>query len=86
MEAMASGIPVIATRVRGIRDLIQHDMTGLLLNYPPEENALAEYIMYLLNNPHFSAKIGLGGRNMIFHEFSWDRTVRDLIKLYDLFS
>ena len=86
VEAMSYGLPVIATKVGAISELIHHARTGFLLEFPPDKSTLVGLITLCLKNPEFSAKIGLEARNMILSRFSWDRTVQSLSELYEQFS
>ena len=63
LEAMARGVPNVATRVPGITELIQHGRSGLLvpLNDPP---ALAAAIERLLDDPEGAAALGAAGRSL----------------------
>ena len=56
MEAMAAGLPVIATKVGGIPYLIKYSVNGLLVN-PGNSYELAEAIKKLIDNPEFAKKI-----------------------------
>jgi len=85
-EAMSSGLSVIATKVGGIPELIQHGKNGFLLDFPPSKKALVDLIMLLLEDANFSAKIGLRARKTILSTFSWRKTVLSLIELYEQFS
>lgn len=85
-EAMASGLPVIATKVGAIPELIQHSRNGFLLDFPPNKEDLIAFITLLLENPDFSAKIGLEARKSILSRFSWEKTVQSLIELYEQLS
>ena len=86
IEAMSSGLPVIATKVGAIPELVQHGRNGFLLDFPPNKKALIDMITFLLGNPDSSAKIGLEARKSILSKFSWEKTVQSLIKLYERFS
>ena len=86
IEAMSSGLPVIATKVGAIPELVQHGRNGFLLDFPPNKKALIDVITFLLGNPDSSAKIGLEARKSILSKFSWEKTVQSLIKLYEWFS
>ena len=61
MEAMASGIPVVATRVGGIPDLVQHGVTGWLANAGDYEG-LAARVLDLLNDDRLCRDAGLNAR------------------------
>ena len=86
IEAMAYGLPVIATNVGALPEFIQHAKNGFLLNFPPNKKELVDLITSLLENPDSSTKIGLEARNSILSRFSWEKTVKSLIKLYEQFS
>lgn len=61
MEAMYSGLPVVASEVKGHEDLIEHGETGLLYPYG-DADACAEQIMALANDPGFCAALGRQGK------------------------
>jgi glycosyltransferase involved in cell wall biosynthesis len=83
LEAMAFGLPVIATNVGGIPDVVEPKETGFLLNFPPNETELIEYIAHLLNDPELAARTGLKAREKILSEFSWDNIAQSLRVLYE---
>ncbi|EME30201.1 Sulfoquinovosyl transferase SQD2 [Galdieria sulphuraria] len=61
LEAMASGVPVVATRSGGIPDLVQHEITGLL--YEPGDMATcALYVSRLIEDPYFARKLSAKAR------------------------
>lgn len=70
VEAMASGVPVVATRVGGIADLITHETTGLL---SPSDDALSasSAIERLLTEPALVERLSQEGRRKAA-EFSWE--------------
>ncbi|MEO0562499.1 MAG: glycosyltransferase family 4 protein, partial [Chloroflexota bacterium] len=61
LESMACGLPVIGTDVSGIRDVIQHEETGLLV--PPDEQALADAIRRLLDDASLRQRLGAAARS-----------------------
>ncbi|HOJ51817.1 MAG TPA: glycosyltransferase family 4 protein [Syntrophales bacterium] len=61
VEAMACGLPVIASNVGGIKDLIVHGENGLLVP-PTDEESLAEAIMLLYRKPHLRKEMGEKGK------------------------
>lgn len=68
MEAMASGVPCVASRLAGIPDIIEHDATGLLV--PPEDGrALANAIARLLDDPELRRRVAENGRRHIERQF-----------------
>ena len=67
MEAMASGLPVVATNISGIPELVKPDETGYLV--PPEEPlALAEAIMKVYEDPKRAAHYAKTGRDFVLKE------------------
>jgi L-malate glycosyltransferase len=82
-EAMASGKPVIGTRVGGIPELINDGETGFLVERG-DIPSMAEKILHLLNDPWQRAKMGTKGRECVEAKFDHRRNVSKLIELYGL--
>lgn len=82
MESMASGKPMVATRVGGNAELIQQGETGLLVP-PREPGALARAIRRLLEDPSLAKTMGLQARARIARLFSVDAMVEATRGLYD---
>ena len=81
-EAMACGLPVIATKVGGIPEIIEHGVHGLLFE-PRDEYSLAEHLIFLINNPKKSIMMGNAGRKFIIdNNLNWDNTAKKYIQLY----
>lgn len=81
MEAMASGLPVVGTRVNGITELVEHGSTGLLV--PPERpDLLADALAELLIDADRRARLGRQGRKKIARDFGIDRMVAAKEELY----
>jgi hypothetical protein len=78
--AMAAGVPVIASRVGGLREAIRHRVDGLLVaNSVP---AVAKAIRELRDNPDFARKLGESARQSITERFTCERMVRETIEIY----
>ena len=80
VEAMASGKPVVASRVGGIPDLVRHAETGYLVP-PADEKALANGIKKLLDDPAKAKQMGLRGREYC-RQFSLETMIAKLDALY----
>ncbi len=74
LEAMAMGVPVIATRAAGNIDLIQHEKNGLLFD-ENDINTLAEQLQRVLTNTHLSQTLAAAGRYTALHDFSIIQTL-----------
>jgi glycosyltransferase involved in cell wall biosynthesis len=82
LEYMAAGKPVVATRVGGTTDLIEHGVHGLLVP-PGDPHALAGALRQILRNPTWRAAMGERGRARQREEFDLDVMVRRLEDLYE---
>jgi glycosyltransferase involved in cell wall biosynthesis len=84
LEAMASGKPVISTRLAGVPEQIDPEQTGLLVA-PGDEAALAEGLARLIQSPELRARFGAAARQRIESEFAVERTVLPLKALFEKF-
>lgn len=80
MEAMASGIPVVSTRISGLPELIAHGHEGLLVE-PKSPEALASAITQLLFNDEFRVFLSRNGRLKVIFEFDLKVNIQRFIKL-----
>jgi glycosyltransferase involved in cell wall biosynthesis len=81
LEAMAAGIPTVATRVEGVADLLTDRRTGLIVppNSPP---ALAEALDWLLGDPHQGQLMAREAQHIVQERFTWTSVVRHYEQLY----
>lgn len=70
IEAMAAGVPVVATDVPGIRDVVRHGQTGLLVP-PASPPALAEAIRAVLERPDLRDELVRRARADVTERFAW---------------
>lgn len=82
LEAMASGKPVVATRVDGPPEIVEDGQTGLLVP-PRDPEALAKALVKLLKDPQRRASMGRRGRERVETVFSPDSQMQTLAGLYD---
>lgn len=81
MEAMASGVPVVATRCGGPERLIDHEVHGLLANVQ-DVPGLAAAALRLLGDRDWARRLALAGRERVAREFSIARQLDDLRAYY----
>jgi sugar transferase (PEP-CTERM/EpsH1 system associated) len=81
LEAMASGLPVIATRVGGNGELMEEGLTGRLVPRADPE-ALATEILRYFDDPQLARRHGGAGRSLVEKRFSLDLMVRRYDELY----
>ena len=82
LEAMATGLPVIATNVGGNPELISEGENGRLVKVGDEEG-LAEAIGGLVDNPALRAEMGKKGIDRVKSIFNWQRAVSEYLGVYD---
>lgn len=82
LEAQATGLPVVASRVGGLPEIVEHGVTGLLV--PPEDPAaLAGAIVELLGDAERRAAMGRAGRLMALDSYSWQESVDRMEHVYE---
>ena len=82
VEAIASGLPVVATNVGGIPESIIDGYNGFLVP-PKNPEALAEKIIELIDNPDLREKMGENGRKIAEEKYSLDNMVKKIEELVD---
>lgn len=82
LEAMAVGLPIVASRINGIIDLISNEHNGLLFA-PTKENNLLEKVFVLLENEKFGREIGEKARETVESRFSFEIIGQQYADLYD---
>lgn len=82
MEAMASGKPVIASNIGGVKELIRDGETGCLVT-PGDPHALARAINTLVSKPALSRKLAMAGKGLVEKEFSAESMVAAVTGIYN---
>lgn len=86
LEAMAAGIPVVATDVGGTSDLIETGKTGVLVK-AGDVQEIANGICSVLNNPELANKMGKQGMKKIKETYSLEKIIKIWETLYkDIFN
>ena len=81
IEAMATEVPVVATRVGGITEIVEDGKTGILVE-PGDASALAEVILSLLSDKDLRKSMGEAARLRVVELFSWEQIVENLLRQY----
>jgi glycosyltransferase involved in cell wall biosynthesis len=81
LEAMACGLPCVATRVSGSEDIIEHGVNGLLVDVE-DYHALADALLTLLHNPVLTSQYGRAALATIEQRYSLDHITDLYLDLY----
>lgn len=83
-EAMAFEVPVVATAVGGIPEVVEENVTGLLVNPPTDTALLAQQILSLLRDGEERRRLGREGRKTVERKFHLRQTVAEVVSEYRL--
>ncbi len=81
VEAMAAGVPVVATRSGAIPEMVKDKQTGFLVS-KNDPRALAESILKLLQDDNLREKMGRAARSWVHENFIWDKVADSMYKYY----
>ena len=81
MEAMASELPVVSTRISGLPELIEPDVTGYLAE-PGDSNGLTIALEKLIGDPALRQRMGAAGREKVKREFDLRTNTKHLADLF----
>jgi glycosyltransferase involved in cell wall biosynthesis len=81
LEAMAAGLPIVATDVGGVRDLMHHDEEGIVY-CPGDVQALADGIMQLFALEDRAADMGGAAEKHAWKTHDPEKNLRDLMEIY----
>lgn len=81
LEAMSYGVPVVASDIGGITDIVEPDRSGLLV--PPGDSAqLARALERLARDPALAARLGAAGEQRVYSAFGWPEIMAKWERLY----
>ncbi|MHC5210222.1 MAG: glycosyltransferase [Planctomycetota bacterium] len=82
LEAMAAGLPVVATRVSAVPEVVEHGVTGWLVP-PADPEALAAAVGAALRDPRAREAAGRAGRERLAARFGLPRMIDETLAVYD---
>ncbi len=82
LDAMACGLPVVATAGGGIPEMVEHERTGLLAPVQAPE-ALADAIVRVFREPNLAAALGSNGQALVHERFTVDKMVEGNLRVYE---
>lgn len=80
LEAMASALPVVATRISGNEELVEHGKTGLLVT-PNDPDELADALIQLIDTPATRQRMGHAGHTLVEQHYEWNHVAGQYLKL-----
>ena len=88
LEAMACAVPVVATAVGGIPEVVVDGQTGILVDYDPRDpeqldRGLAAALDRVLADPAAAAEMGRRGRERAVERFGWGQIARRTVEVYE---
>jgi len=81
MEAMSAGVPVVASRLSGIPELVEDGVSGLLVP-PGDAPALADAIRRLHDDPSLRRRLAAAGREKVLEDFDVRRNAAELVRRF----
>jgi len=81
VEAMATGLPVVASKIGGLAEVVEHEKTGLLVE-PGSVEKLMEALKKYIASPELRSVHGDAGRQRAEKKFKWARSVSQMDELY----
>jgi glycosyltransferase involved in cell wall biosynthesis len=81
LEAMASGLPVVASNIGGNDSLVKHGLTGFLFDFA-DEAGFGRMLCRLIDDPALGRCMGKAGREKAVSSFSWHAVARQYVELF----
>jgi glycosyltransferase involved in cell wall biosynthesis len=82
LESMAYSKPTVVSNVGGLKGIIHHLQTGLLME-SNRSNSLIEQVTTLLDNEELAARLGMNGKKTVEAMYSWNRIAEDTHRVYE---
>ncbi len=81
LQAAAASLPIVASRVGGVTEIIEDRVNGLLID-PQSPDQIVEGVLELLDNPEFAREMGLAAHQKVVEQFSVDAMVEGNLHVY----
>ena len=81
LEAMASGTPVVCSRLGGLPEVVEHGITGFLVE-PGNVTELRESVASLLQDPARARRMGRNARELVLERFTWQHCAERCLGAY----
>ena len=81
LEAMALGLPVVATKVGGLTDAVEHGYSGFLVP-PGDATAMAKRLRQLIDDPELAKRMGVAAHAAVKDRFSLERMLEQVAEIY----
>ncbi len=78
--AMSAGVPVVASRVGGLPEIVRHGQTGLLVENTP--GAVSQAVRTLISDPELALRMGVAGRSLVRERFTLQSLVQRTLDVY----
>lgn len=81
LEAMSAGVPVVASRVGGLAEIVEHGITGLLFT-PGDDSELFACLELLFSHPQLGRELRLRAREKVSRNYTWDAVAKKTLNTY----
>jgi glycosyltransferase involved in cell wall biosynthesis len=81
LEAMAAGVPVLASSVEGVPEIIEDGINGFLVS-PGNTEELADRIIFILNDPHLLQNVSEKAKRMVYSDFDGYQQAKKIEAIY----
>jgi UDP-glucose:(heptosyl)LPS alpha-1,3-glucosyltransferase len=82
VEAMASGLPVVTSKLAGAAELINHGEDGLHIKNPTDSDEIAENLNYLIQSDNTRKEMGKEARKKA-ENYTWERTAKQMLEVFE---
>ncbi len=83
LDAMASGLPIVASARGAIPEMVRHGRNGILVHKHTESTGYTKAMGFLLANPGIAAELGRQGRQMVERKYRWEQAVAELERIHE---